>query len=180
MDSTANWTMLTDLTDFEALLRRDDTFGCAGLPWFEPRCNYMADIVCIKPDADHPCLQGHQMTNMCTASVLLKCRVLNVEPEQHVSDVTYDFLWEKSTPIPPLKGKVLFTNLKECYPSPYPQAAWAIDDQTQIFPLDTEGKGPIRILECFAGGHGGWSMPPTSSQNSRNPDSRLLLLNKIP
>lgn len=123
MACVANWTMLHDLPDFEQLLKDDDTYGSPGIPWFMDRYNYLADITICRADATVPCMQGHQLGSMCTSSALLSRGVVNVNKDFQVSEVVYDFLWKKTSPMQELIGKVLFTNLKENIPAPYPQAA---------------------------------------------------------
>lgn len=158
MASAANWASLADLPQLDQLVQDEDMYGSPGSPWFNERCNFLADIVEASTDATNRCFRGRQMGSMLTSSSLLKQGIFNMDPDFQVSEVTYEFLWERDDPMPPLCGKVMFCGLKEEYPTKRPAAAWAIDEHTMVFPLRDAPHGPVRVLECYAGGHGGWSM----------------------
>lgn len=170
MDCAANWTQLDDLPDFAYLLRNDDIYGCAGMNWFDDRYNVLVDITKIR--TEDSVFEARLMGSMYTASVLLRSHVVNTEPDFFISERCYEISWERDGPMPQLGGKVLLCNARDGFAAPCSPAAWVIDDKTTCFPLHRKVEGPIKTLECFAGGHGGWSWPPKCWLTSRPNDFR--------
>lgn len=154
MDGAANWAQLYDLPDFAYLMRSDDIYGCAGMDWFNDRYNVLLDIT----KTHNSGFEARLMGSMYTASALLRSRVLNTQPDFFVSERCYEISWERDDPIPDLGGKVLLYDARDGFAPPLSPAAWVIDDKTTCYPLTRTVEGPVKILECFAGGHGGWSM----------------------
>ena len=145
------------LTDFNEIIRESDIYGTIGTSWFTPRTNLLVDIPANTVLSD---------SGLFTATVWMASGAsfnqmqMGIFPQSAMKELEADIVlnWGKNQTQPLPTGKTLLWNVAEVFPVEQPHhAQWIIDDNSKIYNWNVETSGPLRILELFSGGHGGWA-----------------------
>lgn len=143
------------------MMKTGDVYGQPGYPLFPPRCNIMVEF---QPSGDsHQVIYQVKMMVPGTSSAEeFRQQILPQQGDRAFGGRWYTVEWQASQP-PPINQKVFLLNVLEQFPKE--TADWVFDEASSvIYTYDSVHSNtpfgenrPVRILELFAGGYGGWA-----------------------
>lgn len=143
------------LIPFYNILREADIFGSIGTQWFTPRSNLLVDIVDVKQDVGQTLIYGKVMQAQGASYMQFRDGIFPKIPDQELGVLPVEVQWKNDLITIPKEGKCLLWDVAEQFPTT--TAHWTFDEASKLFPLQDQFDGPIRIVEMFSGGHGGWA-----------------------
>eukprot|EP00438_Fugacium_kawagutii_P035677 Skav231662 [mRNA] locus=scaffold823:199345:203959:- [translate_table: standard] len=139
-----------------------DVYGHAGYPLFPEQYNLMVDIVKLPADGEPPVIEVKMLVPQYASSMDLAS---GIKPDQGVhafGDRVYTVLWQNQRHSPKIGTCFLFGATEQF---PKVDADWIFGEDAACLPTyetvhaeqSFGSSRPLRMLELFSGGFGGWS-----------------------
>lgn len=142
--------------EMRSLIGEDDTFGQIGTPWFQDRSSLFLDVTATSSDGHCQRVEGDIIIPQGATLKQMQDGCFPTNPDRSMGvSTTVDNVCFPQKEIP--TGKVLLKNVQERCPKASHQSEWIFDHQSLIFPRSNRKPGPLRVLELFCGGCGGWT-----------------------
>eukprot|EP00438_Fugacium_kawagutii_P030558 Skav216835 [mRNA] locus=scaffold1340:167019:171677:+ [translate_table: standard] len=139
-----------------------DVFGQAGFPLFPQQYNLMVDIVSIPEVADHKVLEVKMLIPQYASSTDLAQGIKPTQGVHEFGDRLFTVLWNNQK-YTPKTGPCFLFGVTEQFPKQ--EADWEFGEDAAYLPtyenvhaeLSLGSARPLKMLELFCGGFGGWS-----------------------
>eukprot|EP00435_Cladocopium_sp_Y103_P032528 s1080_g8.t1 len=147
------------------IISKGDTYGMQGTSLFPHRTNLLVSK-CSEGDVHNGQLifQAKPILPMGSSAQQLKAGILMPYSDETIEHQVLTFSVPADLGFPQNLGKMMLWDIKDTFPqeptwkpaSQDLQIHWHIDDASQFWMLE-DRPGPLRHLELFSGGHGGWA-----------------------
>lgn len=144
------------------ILKKGDCFGHNGHPFFSDRCHILVTISDRHCDPTDKVLEVSQHVPGSSSATDFAQRILPQFDDKLLGTRKMTIHWDHPHEIP-IEGKVFLLNVVEQFPKT--NADWTFDTHSMQLPtrsavhrdLPFGEDRPIRVLELFSGGYGGWA-----------------------
>ena len=124
------------------------------------------------------------LTPMGSSAMLMKDEIYLPYSDEKMSLMPVTIACTADHVLPVGLGKMLLWNVRDSYPveatwiPPMHDTPihWYLDEFSQILPMPDRKDGPIRHLELFAGGHGGWAYATRFLREMFNVPSQIVAI----
>ena len=148
------------------LVSDGDVYGMPGTPFISKRANLMVT------ECEEIAIQGSTrifsampMIPMGSSAQLMRDGIFLPYSDEPMGKTPMKISCPRNFSLPTGVHKMMLWNVRDSFPTDskwMPPTVdmhmdWYFDDLSQVFSMDDRKNGPIRHLELFAGGHGGWA-----------------------
>ena len=148
------------------LVSDGDVYGMPGTPFISKRANLMVT------ECEEIAIQGSTrifsampMIPMGSSAQLMRDGIFLPYSDEPMGKTPMKISCPSNFSLPTGVHKMMLWNVRDSFPTDskwMPPTVdmhmdWYFDDLSQVFSMDDRKNGPIRHLELFAGGHGGWA-----------------------
>eukprot|EP00438_Fugacium_kawagutii_P008490 Skav210942 [mRNA] locus=scaffold713:182756:187325:+ [translate_table: standard] len=142
-------------------VQKGDFFGQVGFPLFPERYRMMVKIPEIEPLDSPRSIAVQIVLPRNSSSTEFQQKIFPQHGERVFGDRGHTIFWTNARVFPRAGTFVLFNVLEQF---PKQQADWTFDDSSVMLPTyetvherTSLGERPLRLLELFCGGYGGWA-----------------------
>lgn len=93
-------------------------------------------------------------------------------PDRKMTEKETTIFWETTDHVQAFTGKVLLYQITEQYPRI--TADWTFDSRSRFLIVEPNRQGPLKMLELFAGGTGGWGVAMRHLQEHASIPSQIV------